>query len=56
MKPDITRHLDKYLENAEGCELRLEKNNFDKKEIKYLNKRAKEKDISIIWYDSNEED
>lgn len=58
MKPDITKRLDDILKPyllATPRKVRLDIASFDKKEIKYLNKKAKDKDITIEWYNSEEE-
>lgn len=58
MKPDITRRLDEILEviNPNPLGVRLDAASFNKKEIKYLNKKAKEKGIEIDWYDSSDDE
>ena len=58
MKPDITKRLDDILKPyllVIPRKVRLDIASFDKKEIKYLNKKAKDKDITIEWYNSEEE-
>lgn len=56
MKPDITNRLNDILiearERGTIYPLYLDLNNFNKKEIKYLNKKAEEMKIEIYWYDS----
>lgn len=56
MKPDMTNRLNDILiearERGDIYPLYLDTNNFSKKEIKYLNKKADELKIEIYWYDS----
>jgi hypothetical protein len=65
MKPDITKRLDNFLVNKKAELLTtgstsnlitFDKSNFDRKEIKYLNKKAEEMGLTIYWYDTTEDE